>query len=58
MEKTLFTVAPLLRRSIVLHPFISQKTVGMTFLTECCARNFFFTGDSICYLTEGLNIVL
>ena len=35
-EKALF-----LRKSIIMGPFISQKTVSMKFFTDCCARNFF-----------------
>ena len=33
------------RKSIMLSPFMSQKTVCITFLTDYCARNLFFTGE-------------
>ena len=45
--EALFTVAPFSRKSIVMGSFISQKTVSMTFYTDCFAWNVFFTRESV-----------
>ena len=39
--KALFTVAHFSWKSIVMRPFMSQKTANMSFFTDRCARNFF-----------------
>ena len=41
------TVAPLTRKSRVIGPFMSQKTVSMTFFTDCYTQNFFFTREPV-----------
>ena len=33
--------------SQVTYPFLTQKTVSMTFLTDCCTRDFSFTVKSV-----------
>ena len=32
-----------------MSPFMSQKTVSMTFFTDHYTWNFFFTGKSVCF---------
>ena len=32
------------KETIFMGPFVSQKTVNMIFFTDCCVRNFSFTG--------------
>ena len=32
--------------TIVMGPFMSQKTVSISFFTGCCARNIIFYGES------------
>ena len=41
--------APFSRKSVVMDPFMFQKTVSMTFFTDCCALNFFLTEESVCF---------
>ena len=48
----LSTVVPFSRKSIVIVPFRFQKTVSMTFITNYCAWNFLFTGESVFLLNE------
>ena len=46
--EALFTVASFSRKSIVMHPFISQVTVSLTFFIDHSAWNFFFIrGESV-----------
>ena len=39
-------------KSIVIGPFMSQKTVSMAYFTKRCAWNILFTGKSVCLLWE------
>ena len=41
--EAVFTFEPFSRKSVVMGPLISQKTVSMTFFTDYCTRNFFFS---------------
>ena len=43
-------------KSIVMGPFMSQKTDSMTLFIDCCAKNFFFTGESVCF--HSMNYIL
>ena len=36
-------------KSIVMGPFMFQKTVYMTFITDRCDWNFFCTGESVTF---------
>ena len=35
------------RKSLMIDPFIYQKTVSMTFFTDCCTWNLFFVGELV-----------
>ena len=45
--EAVFTVTPFTGKSILMGPFMSQKTVNMTFFTDNCNQNFFFAGESV-----------
>ena len=38
---------PFSNQSIVMSPFMSHMTFRITFFTDCCTHNFFFTGESM-----------
>ena len=44
----MFTVARFSKKSIVMGSFISQKTVRITFFTNCFARNLSISSESVC----------
>ena len=46
-KKALFTVSPLSRKSIVMGPFTSWKTINMNFFYDLCTRNFFISGELV-----------
>ena len=46
-EEALLTLAPFSRKSLVMNPFMSPKTVNMVYFTERCGRNFFFICESV-----------
>ena len=52
--KTLFTVEPFSRKSIVMGSFISLETVSINFFPDCCTQNFLFTRESV-FLLYGLS---
>ena len=48
----LLTFSLIWRKSIVMGPFMPQKNVNMTFFTDRCTLNFFFSGESVFLLYE------
>ena len=48
----LFIAIPFSKKSIVKSPFMSQKIISMIFSTNCCTRNFFFTGELVCFYLD------
>ena len=46
----------ILRKSIVIGHFMTQKTVSMTFCNDHGTRNFFFTGKSVFF--HSMNCLL
>ena len=48
---------PFSKKLIVMGPFMSQKTVSMTFFTGCCAQNFFYCRVSM-FPLRGLSFQL
>ena len=45
----MFMVATFSKKSIVIGPFLSEKTVTMTWFTDSYVQNFFFIGKSVCF---------
>ena len=52
--KQMFTVAPFSKKSIVLGPFMSQKTIGMICFTVYWDLKFFFAVESMYFLLHSL----
>ena len=44
-RESLFRVTPYLRKSIIISPFISQKTVRKIIFIDCCSRNFLYNRE-------------
>ena len=48
-KEMLFTIAHFSKKSIMKGPFMSQRTVSMTFSVICYARNVFINEESVCF---------
>ena len=46
-QKIMFTVGPFSRKSFVMGPLMSYKTISITFFDGFCTQNFFFTRESV-----------
>ena len=57
-EWTIFRASLFSRKSIMMSHFLSLKRDNMTFFSDLYARNFFFTGESVCFILRSCVIDL